>query len=52
MNHPDVHLALYCVYWLQYCINFLLYAARNGAKKLTPVAKIKLILPSFANCPT
>ena len=29
-THPNIHLALYCLYWLQYsCLNFVVYAARS-----------------------
>ena len=26
---PRIHLALFCVYWLQYSLNFFIYAARS-----------------------
>ena len=26
---PTLHLALFCVYWLQYSLNFFIYAARS-----------------------
>ena len=26
---PKLHLALFCIYWLQYSLNFFIYAARS-----------------------
>ena len=28
-NNPQLHLALFCLYWLQYSLNFFIYAARS-----------------------
>ena len=28
-NSPQIHLALFCLYWLQYSLNFFIYAARS-----------------------
>ena len=28
-EYPHVHLALFCLYWLQYSLNFFVYAARS-----------------------
>ena len=28
-DYPRVHLSLFCLYWLQYSLNFVVYAARG-----------------------
>ena len=29
VNKPEVHLGTHCLYWLQYSLNFVIYAARS-----------------------
>ena len=29
MNHPEIHLYFFLIYWFQYNINFIIYAARR-----------------------
>ena len=29
VTRPNLHLAVFCLYWLQYSVNFVIYAARN-----------------------
>ena len=29
VSMPNLHLAVFCVYWIQYSANFVIYAARN-----------------------
>ena len=29
LDEPKLHLALFCIYWLQYSLNFFIYAGRS-----------------------
>ena len=47
---PRIHLALFCVYWLQYSLNFFIYAARSEQYRKAYWYFLRKVSSVFKDC--
>ena len=47
---PQLHLALFCVYWLQYSLNFFIYAARSEQYRKAYWYFLRKVSSVFKDC--
>ena len=53
LDEPKLHLALFCIYWLQYSLNFFIYAGRSEQYRKAYsyfIHKVKLSHQKVRNC--
>lgn len=43
VNNPNIHLGAFCLYWSQYSLNFVVYAARSEQYRKAYIAFLKMV---------